>query len=258
MSTRRRHARLRRISESSALAATGSPLRIHSATTAPAAAAARMQRRHRSRDHGIPAKTRLLWRAVEPISRRSMPSWSIASHAAKRVGDLARHAAIARTTSRPPNPHRRLESTASPVPVDAPAGAIARPVAPFASTTSASTVGRPRESQTRRPMTRSIAHRLPATDDGRWTMDDGRSPSEPRLSSVLRVSSAAIVQLARALQRARGPSPARWSGIRLATCRRSLASSSPGKSVAARHSARKEVPNQRSRYASSQRVKRLQ
>src|SRR4029078_731751 len=61
-------------------------------------------------------------------------------------------------TSAPPNrlpPSRR--STASPLPVEAPAGAIARPRAPPASVTSASTVGRPRESQTRRPRTEMIS-----------------------------------------------------------------------------------------------------
>src|SRR5688572_14280617 len=53
----------------------------------------------------------------------------------------------------PPSP----KSTASPVPFEAPAGAIARPTAPEARWTSTSTVGRPRESQRRRPTTRSIA-----------------------------------------------------------------------------------------------------
>ena len=65
--------------------------------------------------------------------------------------------AIACVTSMPPKrspPSRR--SMASREPRDAPAGAIARPVAPPASATSASTVGRPRESQTRRPRTATI------------------------------------------------------------------------------------------------------
>jgi hypothetical protein len=63
-----------------------------------------------------------------------------------------------RETSRQPSsppkavpPSRR--STASPEPVEAPAGAIARPLAPPARRTSTSTVGRPRESQTRRAWT---------------------------------------------------------------------------------------------------------
>ena len=48
----------------------------------------------------------------------------------------------------------------SPRPVEAPAGAIARPRAPPASVTSASTVGRPRESQTRRAQHESEAPAL--------------------------------------------------------------------------------------------------
>ena len=93
----------------------------------------------------------------------------------------------ARSTPSPPNalpPSRR--STASLTPVDAPAGAILRPRAPLSSTTSASTVGRPRESQTRLPMTAAMtsprepderrpplsrvlhARRTPPSVSGRW------------------------------------------------------------------------------------------
>ena len=42
-------------------------------------------------------------------------------------------------------------------PVEAPAGAMARPITPPARWTSVSTVGRPRESQTRRPFTATIS-----------------------------------------------------------------------------------------------------
>ena len=55
-------------------------------------------------------------------------------------------------TSSPPNrapPSRN--SNASRVPLEAPAGAMALPFAPSCKVTSASTVGRPRLSQTRRP-----------------------------------------------------------------------------------------------------------
>ena len=45
-----------------------------------------------------------------------------------------------------------LLSTASALPMDAPAGAMARAMAPPSKWTSTSTVGRPRESQTRRPL----------------------------------------------------------------------------------------------------------
>src|SRR6516162_3477756 len=65
--------------------------------------------------------------------------------------------AIARSTPNPPSTDPpSLNSTASCVPVDAPAGAIARPLAPLSRKISASTVGRPRESQTRRPTMCSI------------------------------------------------------------------------------------------------------
>src|ERR1022692_3154321 len=66
--------------------------------------------------------------------------------------------ATARVTSLPPSrapPSRR--SAASRDPRDAPAGAIERPTAPVTSRTSASTVGRPRESHTRRPWTETIS-----------------------------------------------------------------------------------------------------
>ena len=53
-------------------------------------------------------------------------------------------------TSSPPNRSPpSLNSSASRVPLDAPAGAMALPIAPSLSVTSASTVGRPRLSQTR-------------------------------------------------------------------------------------------------------------
>ena len=48
------------------------------------------------------------------------------------------------------------KSTASRCPRDAPAGAIALPIEPSVKTTSTSTVGLPRESQTRLPLSFSI------------------------------------------------------------------------------------------------------
>ena len=71
---------------------------------------------------------------------------------ARAIGPLT--LAIACVTSSPPcavPPSRR--SIASREPRDAPAGAMARATTPAASVTSASTVGRPRESHTRRPCT---------------------------------------------------------------------------------------------------------
>ena len=91
------------------------------------------------------------------IRMRSTAAWSAASVPRKAAAISPEILACARRTSRPPKaapPSRR--SSASPEPVEAPAGAMARPRAPPASVTSASTVGRPRESQTRRPCTEAI------------------------------------------------------------------------------------------------------
>ena len=85
---------------------------------------------------------------------------------------------------------------ASPAPVEAPAGAMARPRAPLR-WTSASTVARPRESQTRRATTSTILAMLGAPR--RDAMGERRA--------------------ARALRDAPAPSAFPASGIRRATCR---------------------------------------
>jgi hypothetical protein len=88
------------------------------------------------------------------INRRSSAAWSAASWPVTASAIRPLTLATARLTSQPPKvspPSRR--SSASPLPVEAPAGAMARPTAPPASSISASTVGRPRLSHTRRPCT---------------------------------------------------------------------------------------------------------
>jgi glycerate dehydrogenase len=74
---------------------------------------------------------------------------------ALRIGPFT--LATALFTPHPPNsgsPSRR--SIASLLPREAPAGALLRPMSPAVECSSTSTVGRPRESQTRRPTNRSI------------------------------------------------------------------------------------------------------
>ena len=119
-------------------------------------------------------------------------------------------AATAPRTSAPPSlapPSRR--SIASPEPVDAPAGAIARPTAPPASLNSASTVGRPRESQTRRP-----AHPRRCESPSRTPC-----PAPPRPRAPPR-DGHWISSSARATRRTRALSSSRTSHTRRATCRR--------------------------------------
>ena len=84
-------------------------------------------------------------------SCRSSAAWSLASKPARAAAISPLTCATACFTSSPPKalPPSR-SSSASRVPVDAPAGTMARPVAPPCSVSSASTVGRPRLSQTRR------------------------------------------------------------------------------------------------------------
>ena len=113
----------------------------------------RVRRRHRHRERRVGAEPRLVRRAVElDQPARRARAWSAAVMPASARGDLAvdvrrpRAARRGRRSAAPPS--RR--SSASRDPVEAPAGAIARPIAPPSSATSASTVGRPRLSQTRR------------------------------------------------------------------------------------------------------------
>src|SRR5450759_3099778 len=90
-----------------------------------------MEHCHGCRDQGVGAETSLVGRAVE-CDQYVVDALVIAP--------LTLPTAV--ITSAPPNrlpPSRR--STASPLPVEAPAGAIARPTAPPVSVTSASTVG---------------------------------------------------------------------------------------------------------------------
>ena len=102
----------------------------------------------------LPPRRALVRRAVELdqrvvdrrlVASRPCPSSSVAisplTAATAPVDVEAAEGACRRRAGRPP----RRE------PVEAPAGAMARPIAPPASVTSTSTVGRPRESQTRRP-----------------------------------------------------------------------------------------------------------
>src|SRR5918996_1413212 len=89
---------------------------------------------------------------------RSTSRWSSASTSA-RAGPIT--SSTCRHASSTPFPPNRLaspsrSSTASCSPVEAPDGTAARPVAPSASTTSASTVGFPRESSTSRARIRSM------------------------------------------------------------------------------------------------------
>ena len=92
------------------------------------------------------------------IRRSSSAAWSLAAMpiTARAMSPLT--CATARCTSRPPcgwPPSR--SSSASRVPLLAPAGTIARPTAPPTSRTSASTVGWPRLSHTRRACTKRIS-----------------------------------------------------------------------------------------------------
>ena len=87
------------------------------------------------------------------IRRASSAAWSAASMPGQRRRDLAVHVATARVHVVAAEGRAAVAQVDAPrrVPVEAPAGAMARPIAPPASCTSASTVGRPRVSQTRRP-----------------------------------------------------------------------------------------------------------
>ena len=89
------------------------------------------------------------------VPSRSMSAWSRTDWLSAFVPTSALEISpltcpTARITSRPPNRSPpSLNSSASRVPLDAPAGAMALPSEPSLRTTSASTVGRPRLSQTR-------------------------------------------------------------------------------------------------------------
>ena len=94
------------------------------------------------------------------------------------------------TALRTPLPRSRSppsrSSTASSAPVEAPDGTIARPCAPLSSTTSTSTVGLPRESNTSRAHTRSITLTAeppgwqPRRDDHDAASQPAAAPSCPR------------------------------------------------------------------------------
>src|SRR5262245_66118188 len=98
-------------------------------------------------------------RALCAVPSSAMRHWSIASCSSarwpRRAGAIS--SLTARTAWLTPGPPKAVSwsrrSTPAWVPRDAPAGAMARPNAPPARRTSTSTVGRPRESHTRRPMT---------------------------------------------------------------------------------------------------------
>ena len=109
-------------------------------------------------DHGIAAEARLVRRAVEVDQAPSIAFLVGDVEAGERCGDLAVHGGdgAGHVVAAEARCRRRGGRRASPEPVEAPAGAMARPDAPPARMTSASTVGRPRESQTRRPITLAI------------------------------------------------------------------------------------------------------
>ena len=116
----------------------------------------------------LPPSVALFGVPSSSISFASMSAWSSASmpKIARAIGP--RTLATACATSKPPwrvPPSRR--STASREPRDAPAGAMPRPTTPHARRTSASTVGRPRESQTRRACTRVMVVGVMATKHAR-------------------------------------------------------------------------------------------
>ena len=138
------------ISGSGSVAASPPPRWRHSGS--PAAAAAACAAAIDTAMVALPPSRRFSGVPSSSISRASIAAWSAASRPISAGAMTSVTLATARVTSSPPNaspPSRR--STASPLPVDAPAGAIARPTAPPARCSSASTVGRPRLSQTRRP-----------------------------------------------------------------------------------------------------------
>ncbi len=164
------------------------------------------------RDDGIAAQPRSFCGVPSSsISRLSIAAstWSLCITPSRAGAISVRIAAIASLTPKPPRRGRRRACRAlRGCPVEAPEGAIARPVAPEASDTSASTVGRPRESHTSRARMRRIsliAPAPPATDEPRrqvrrWcaprpVSDGATRPSPPRTGRCRR-------------------------GIRPATCRR--------------------------------------
>ena len=163
----------------------------------------RVRRGHRDGERRVGAEARLGRRAVELDQARVERGLVVGAQAGDGARDLAVDvgdgAASRRGRRRRAPPSR--SSSASRDPFDAPAGTIARPTAPPASATSASTVGRPRLSQTRRARTARmrqsaslrVAVRLPPS-----SLEDVLSPRSP---VVLMVSS---VPLARRRRRRRG------------------------------------------------------
>ena len=185
----------------------------------------------RDRDRRVAAEARLVRRAVERDQRR-VDGGLVERVDARRspcaigprdIGDRARRRR-GRRSAVPPS--RR--SIASREPRDAPAGAMARPVAPPASVTSASTVGRPRESQTRRactPRDRRSSSRLASAQRDRAERASRIARAAPR----------------RARARTRERRPCRVSSVRYSTgdLPSMRASSSPGSSAAVRASQRR-------------------
>ena len=118
----------------------------------------RMKQRQRNRGQRVPPEPRLVRRAVEgdESSRRSRPDRTGRGRR-ERARFLLRSLAArpARRSRRSAFRHRACRSPRG-APREAPAGAIPRPTAPSLRAISASTVGRPRESQ----MRRAIADRM--------------------------------------------------------------------------------------------------
>ena len=103
----------------------------------------------------LPPRRARFARAVEPTSAASIPAWSAAC-AAQQVGDLAVDGGQAPRTSKPPNARRRRAIHGLGAAGGGAGRAMARPIGAAGQRTSASTVGRPRESQTRRPRTEAM------------------------------------------------------------------------------------------------------
>ena len=197
------------------------------------------------RRHARPPSTPPAWRWRRAAILFGVPSSSIRRAVQRRLvggveaGDRARRSRrsrgrprASRRSRRTPSPPSR-RSSASPVPVDAPAGTMARPTPPPSSSTSASTVGRPRLSQTRRACTKaivvSVMRRAPSSRPGAH-----RRVSRPDGQPAVRARRAA-------------PGSCRGSVVMYSTgdLPSTRASNSPGSRCAARRSSAAAAPSRR-------------
>ena len=189
----------------------------------------------------VAAEACLVRRAVERDQRRVDARPDRARRARRaRARSSPSTFAMARVTSIPPKrepPSRR--SIASREPRDAPAGAIARPIAPLAEDDLGldASAGRANPRRGGHERSRSaIAHR--ARPIRRASAARRHRPSQPDRRGAI------------ARKRAPRPSVNRRSDIRPATCRRCARACSPGNSAAARAlAARRRLPDDVRRYA---------